>query len=713
MTSKMRKRAGLKEKSECVKVIVRVRPLSKKERANGNRQVAIIDEDSAAISVGNPTNMKGTPKQFTFDRTYGPNCRQEDIYNQIAAPVVKAVLQGFNGTVFAYGQTGAGKTFTMEGVPEDPDLRGIIPRTFRDIFDKIAVAKKSEKKEFLVRASYLEIYNEEIRDLLSRYTERRLEVKEGVDSGVYVEGLEAKIVKSVAEISDVLKAGKKNRSVGATLMNQTSSRSHSIFTIIVETSATGIDGKPHITVGKLNLVDLAGSERQSKTKAKGQRFKEATKINLSLSALGNVISTLVDGKSEHVPYRDSKLTRLLQDSLGGNTKTVMCANCGPADYNYDETLSTLRYANRAKQIKNKPKINEDPKDAMLREMQEKIMQLRKELEKRRGDGGRGKGGSCGRGSNRGDRGVDPEMMDRLRNKSKGEQEKILREIADRKRSIEMKKVKTEEERAKLEKQLKREEDERRKQATALLKIQEEMAQLQKKVLVGGNALDKAAAEARELKRKKIELQERKLREERMACQLAAQEEDYMELQQDYDSLHEEATVKTQKLKKLYAKYQQQKAEVKDIEDEFNRERETILADIRALNKELKHKNVLLDRYVPENFLKRIEDWAHFDEVNSTWVIKHLEYSGNSRRSNRRHAKRAAKKKPPKPPQYAFNPYYEYDKKSDAGAVLETSKKSKARGRIKHRERKTTTRMSREAGGAARGSRRRTKRREGK
>ena len=147
MTSKMRKRAGLKEKSECVKVIVRVRPLSKKERANGNRQVAIIDEDSAAISVGNPTNMKGTPKQFTFDRTYGPNCRQEDIYNQIAAPVVKAVLQGFNGTVFAYGQTGAGKTFTMEGVPEDPDLRGIIPRTFRDIFDKIAVAKKSEKKE--------------------------------------------------------------------------------------------------------------------------------------------------------------------------------------------------------------------------------------------------------------------------------------------------------------------------------------------------------------------------------------------------------------------------------------------------------------------------------------------------------------------------------------------------------------------------------------
>jgi kinesin family member 3B len=227
----------------------------------------------------------------------------------------------------------------MEGVMEDPNLRGIIPNTFRHIFDKIAV-NTSSQRQFLVRASYLEIYNEEIRDLLSRDTTRKLEVMEDIDRGVYVEDLTARVVKSVAEISDVLKAGKKNRSVGATLMNQTSSRSHSIFTIVVETSDIGIDGKPHFTVGKLNLVDLAGSERQAKTQAQGQRLKEATKINLSLSALGNVISALVDGKSSHIPYRDSKLTRLLQDSLGGNTKTVMCANCGPADYNYDETLST-------------------------------------------------------------------------------------------------------------------------------------------------------------------------------------------------------------------------------------------------------------------------------------------------------------------------------------------------------------------------------------
>jgi hypothetical protein len=175
--------------------------------------------------------------------------------------------------------------------------------------------------------------------------------------------------------------GNKNRAVGSTLMNADSSRSHSIFTINVEMCEKdeADDGEEHYRLGKLNLVDLAGSERQSKTGASGDRLKEATKINLSLSALGNVISALVDGKSKHIPYRDSKLTRLLQDSLGGNTKTLMIAAISPAADNYDETLSTLRYANRAKNIKNKPKINEDPKDAMLRELQEEIKLLRDQL----------------------------------------------------------------------------------------------------------------------------------------------------------------------------------------------------------------------------------------------------------------------------------------------------------------------------------------------
>ena len=250
-----------------------------------------------------------------------------------------------------------------------------------------------------MRASFLEIYNENVRDLLAKDQTKTCELKETSDKGVYVAGLTTFVVKSPAEMNNILQVGKKNRSVGATLMNADSSRSHSIFTVTVETSRVRQGdppgAEPHITVGKLNLVDLAGSERQSKTHAIGDRLKEATKINLSLSALGNVISALVDGKSTHIPYRDSKLTRLLQDSLGGNTKTVMIANVGPADYNFDETMSTLRYANRAKNIKNKPKINEDPKDAMLREFQEEIKRLREQLAN---DGGGGGDGGYDRGN---------------------------------------------------------------------------------------------------------------------------------------------------------------------------------------------------------------------------------------------------------------------------------------------------------------------------
>ena len=185
--------------------------------------------------------------------------------------------------------------------------------------------------------------------------------------------------KKVSDCEKLMDKGNKNRSTGATLMNADSSRSHSIFAISVEMCEKDDQGKEHYRVGKLNLVDLAGSERQAKTGATGDRLKEATKINLSLSALGNVISALVDGKSKHIPYRDSKLTRLLQDSLGGNTKTLMIAAISPAGDNYEETLSTLRYANRAKNIKNKPTINEDPKDAKLRQLQEEINLLRAQL----------------------------------------------------------------------------------------------------------------------------------------------------------------------------------------------------------------------------------------------------------------------------------------------------------------------------------------------
>ncbi|XP_057410377.1 kinesin-like protein KIF17 [Balaenoptera acutorostrata] len=261
----------------------------------------------------------------------------------------------------------------MQGLPDPPCQRGIIPRAFEHIFESVQCA---ENTKFLVRASYLEIYNEDVRDLLGTDTKQKLELKEHLEKGAYVKGLSMHTVHSVAQCERVMETGWKNRSVGYTLMNKDSSRSHSIFTISIEIYAVDERGKDHLRAGKLNLVDLAGSERQSKTGATGERLKEATKINLSLSALGNVISALVDGRCKHIPYRDSKLTRLLQDSLGGNTKTLMVACLSPADNNYDETLSTLRYANRAKNIKNKPRINEDPKDALLREYQEEIKKLK-------------------------------------------------------------------------------------------------------------------------------------------------------------------------------------------------------------------------------------------------------------------------------------------------------------------------------------------------
>lgn len=208
----------------------------------------------------------------------------------------------------------------------------------------------------------------------------RLDIKESPERGIFVKDLSVNIAKTYDELMNFMEVGNKNRSVGETLMNKDSSRSHSMFTLLIESVEKGPKDEDRYKAAKLNLVDLAGSERISKTGVSGDRLKEAQKINLSLSALGNVISALVDGKSQHVPYRDSKLTRLLQDSLGGNTKTVMIANCSPADYNYDETLSTLRYASRAKFIKNKPIINEDPKDALLKQYADEIRKLKQMLE---------------------------------------------------------------------------------------------------------------------------------------------------------------------------------------------------------------------------------------------------------------------------------------------------------------------------------------------
>lgn len=371
--------------SESVKVVVRCRPLNQREDSSGPPGGIIqMDLRLGQVILRNPRAAASEPqKTFTFDGVYDASSKQRDLYDESVRPLVDSVLAGFNGTIFAYGQTGTGKTYTMQGAWMDPEKRGVIPNAFDHVFTHIS--RSQSDKQYLVRASYLEIYLEEIRDLLDpkHGSTRALELRESPESGVYVRNLTSCVCKSIKEIEDVMNMGNQARAVGATDMNEHSSRSHALFLITVECSQPGPDGRKHIRVGRLNLVDLAGSERQAKTGVQGERLKEAAKINLSLSALGNVISALADGRSGHVPYRDSKLTRLLQDSLGGNAKTVMVATLGPAPQHYDETLTTLRYANRAKNIQNQPRVNEDPKDALLREFQVEIARLRAQLNHRK------------------------------------------------------------------------------------------------------------------------------------------------------------------------------------------------------------------------------------------------------------------------------------------------------------------------------------------
>ncbi len=262
--------------SESVKVVVRCRPMNEKERAANFERVVSVDVKFGQVAVRNTRGASSHehPKVFTFDSVYDWNSKQMELYDETFRPLVDSVLLGFNGTIFAYGQTGTGKTFTMEGVRNDPERRGVIPNSFEHIFTHIS---RSQNQQYLVRASYLEIYQEEIKDLLSKDQSRRLELKERPDTGVYVKDLSSFVTKSVREIEHVMNVGNQNRSVGATNMNEHSSRSHAIFVITVECSELGPDGENHIRVGKLNLVDLAGSERQTKTGAQGERLKKPPK----------------------------------------------------------------------------------------------------------------------------------------------------------------------------------------------------------------------------------------------------------------------------------------------------------------------------------------------------------------------------------------------------------------------------------------------------
>ncbi|KRY23016.1 Kinesin heavy chain [Trichinella patagoniensis] len=292
-------------------------------------------------------------KVYSFDRVFKPNISQEEVYLASAYPIVKDVLSGYNGTIFAYGQTSSGKTFTMEGVIGDPDYQGIIPRIVSDIFNHIY--SMEENLEFHIKISYFEIYMDRIRDLLD-VTKTNLVVHEDKNRVPYVKGCSERFVSSPEEVLDTIEEGKANRHIAVTNMNEHSSRSHSVFLINIRQENVETQKK---LSGKLYLVDLAGSEKVSKTGAEGTILDEAKNINKSLSALGNVISALAEGTKSHVPYRDSKLTRILQESLGGNARTTIVICCSPASFNEGETKSTLLFGARAKTISNVVQVNEE------------------------------------------------------------------------------------------------------------------------------------------------------------------------------------------------------------------------------------------------------------------------------------------------------------------------------------------------------------------
>ncbi|KAG5043914.1 hypothetical protein JHK87_007829 [Glycine soja] len=412
-----------KEKGVNVQVLLRCRPFSDEELRSNVPQVVTCNEYNREVAVSQSIAGKHIDRVFTFDKVFGPSAQQRDLYDQAVIPIVNEVLEGFNCTIFAYGQTGTGKTYTMEGEckraksgpnGELPTGAGVIPRAVKQIFDTL----ESQNAEYSVKVTFLELYNEEITDLLApeelskasleEKQKKQLPLMEDGKGGVLVRGLEEEIVTSAGEIFTLLERGSSKRRTAETLLNKQSSRSHSLFSITIHIKEATPEGEELIKCGKLNLVDLAGSENISRSGAREGRAREAGEINKSLLTLGRVINALVEHLG-HIPYRfltfrpltllhsfeslelsfslcaymdklvfrDSKLTRLLRDSLGGRTKTCIIATVSPAVHCLEETLSTLDYAHRAKHIKNKPEVNQKMmKSTLIKDLYGEIERLK-------------------------------------------------------------------------------------------------------------------------------------------------------------------------------------------------------------------------------------------------------------------------------------------------------------------------------------------------
>ncbi|XP_068623209.1 kinesin-like protein Klp68D isoform X2 [Battus philenor] len=558
--------------NECVKVVVRCRPLSQKEKNEGYDEVVRVWPERGAVQVYNP---KGEDKLFTYDAAYDCAADTQTIYDEMVRPLVASVLDGFNGCVFAYGQTGTGKTHTMEGTPED---EGVIPRAFRHLWAHIENTASPDVTH-LVSCSYVELYLEDVRDLLSKDC-KKLTIRGQELNGFYIPEMTSVVCKSAADMVRAMRAGNRHRAAGRTDMNEHSSRSHAVFLVTVESAHRTTK---RIRVGKLNLVDLAGSERQRKTGASADRLREASRINQALSSLGNVISALAEN-SPHVPYRDSKLTRILQDSLGGNSKTIMIATIGPAAYNYDETITTLRYAHRAKAIKNKPVRNEDPKDAKLREYQAEIERLRALIEQRRAADRRPR------------RAPRPRPAQAPRDPAEEvdtvsiENEHILAES-----TIVQEKCKTEE-------------------------LEQQIRSLEDRLVQGGGGkdlLNNLNESQIILEQRNMEIAERKKREVEMQQKIDLEEETTAIVTNTFATLQQEVDHKTQRLKKCLSKYaclREEMVEQREAHDAERREHEALQA---ALLGALRRRLLLADGFVPHAGRAHVLRLRYNDDTD-TW-----------------------------------------------------------------------------------------------
>ena len=570
-------------KSECVKVAIRVRPMNKREKEQNSRLCVQVDKDNNTVSV---ISDKNESKTFPFDYVYPMETTQREVYDQVAFPIVDSIFQGYNGTIFAYGQTGCGKTFTMMGIITDPQLRGVIPNAFDHIFGFIKT--EGESRKFFLRCSFVEIYNEEVRDLLGN-KDKKLDIREDPKKGTFLKDLTYVTIKNPADIDKSLDTGNKNRHVGATSMNDQSSRSHSLFTVYLEIEEKGENNNSRIKSGKLNLVDLAGSERVGKTNATGQTFDEGKKINLSLTALGSVIDALSQNR-KYIPYKDSKLTRLLADSLGGNTKTVMFANISPASYNYDETLGTLRYASRAKLIKNAPKINEDPKDALLRKYEEEIKALKEKL---------------ANGGNIND---------------------VLEEVSEE--SDDGDDAEVEEENKQIVKNFKKKKSVYLGDDPEKIALMAKIAELEKN-LIDNVKLEDAEVREGEEKLNKNELAKRIKEQEEKNKQFKEYREKQMkeneEIENKMKKLQEQKEKEEELLKndanKLQEKIKELNSEIEDLKNEGAKDRIDYLENVKEISKENDLYKKIIYGILSENQFKKICEMSRYIEDDNLWKIK--------------------------------------------------------------------------------------------